>query len=282
MKKIRAWLALLLTALMVLASPLQSVALAEVSGRTGKYLSEAYVSVAPTAAEAARKLEEKGYTVLKKDGKPADLNQGAGSALKESRAVVLGYKTTDDSAAAITDLAAMNMNGGYSVSSYRDLVRKYRDSTISPFVQRFMTTISEYRENLASKNAGNRAKAEFMRSLLNRVVDDDTGGESRAGRRNEPGLGRDGNPERGRIHAFGRHFRAAAGHPCEAEEQKRCFCDTMFHIPHNFWLDYCHPWIWCHFGFLFRDPCGMGHRRMLGFFCRIVAKVWPAISEFGS
>lgn len=165
-----------MTALMVLASPLQSVALAEVSGRTGKYLSEAYVSVAPTAAEAARKLEEKGYNVLKKDGKPADLNQGAGSALKESRAVVLGYKTTDDSAAAITDLAAMNMNGGYSVSSYRDLVRKYRDSTISPFVQRFMTTIAEYRENLASKNAGNRAKAEFMRSLLNRVVDDDTGG----------------------------------------------------------------------------------------------------------
>ena len=170
-------LALFMSVLMVLSSPMQALAEGEDANRGGDYLGEVYVAVAKTPDEAARSLAEKGYTVLKADdGKPADLNQGAGSALKEDAAVVLGYKTTADRAKAVTDLAVMNMNGGYSFSDYDEILRTYRDSQIRPFIDRFMTTVQEYRANAASDYPSNRAKADFAKSLLNRIREDDTGG----------------------------------------------------------------------------------------------------------
>ena len=170
-------LALFMSVLMVLSSPMQALAEGEAADQAGDYLEEVYVAVAKTADEAAKALEDKGYEVLKSDdGKPADLNQGAGSALKEDRAVVLGYKTTAERAKAITDLAVMGMDGGYSFSDYATLMAKYRDSQVRPLMERFMATVQEYRDNAASENAGNRARAEAARELLNHVVDDDSGG----------------------------------------------------------------------------------------------------------
>ena len=169
-------LVLLMSVLMVLMSPMQALAVGEAANQAGDYLGEVYVAVAKTPDEAAKSLTDKGYTVLERDGKPADLNQGAGSALKEDAAVVLGYKTTGDRAKAITDLAVMNMNGGYSVMDYQALMDRYRDAQVRPFIERFMAAVREYRENAASDIAGNRARADFVRAMLNRVVDDDTGG----------------------------------------------------------------------------------------------------------
>ncbi len=173
----RAALATVLALLLATGGPLQSAALAQAAeGAAGNYLAEVYVGVGKTVDEATRDVESKGYSVLKADGKAADLNQGAGSALKENRAVVLGYKTTADPEEAITDLAVMNMNGGYSFSSYAQLMDKYRDSQVRPFIERFMVAVGEYRANAASDSRGNKARAEFARTMLNRIVDDDTGG----------------------------------------------------------------------------------------------------------
>ena len=170
-------LALIMGVLMALTSPVQAFAEGESANQSGDYLSEVYVAVAKTTDEAAKALREKGYDVLKgDDGKPADLNQGAGSALKQNRAVLLGYRTTGDRGKALTDLAVMGMNGGYSFSDYRTLMAKYRDSQIRPLIERFMAAVREYRESAASENPGNRARAEAARELLNHVVEDDSGG----------------------------------------------------------------------------------------------------------
>jgi len=169
-------LALVMALLVAVTSPLQAFAEGEAANQAGSYLEDVYVAVAKTPDEAAKVLDQKGYAVLKGgDGKPADLNQGANSALKKDAAVVLGYKTTDDRAKAITDLAVMNMEGGYSFVSYAEKMNEYRDSTIKPFINRFMATVKEYRANAESQDTGIRAKAEFVRSMLNRIVEDDTG-----------------------------------------------------------------------------------------------------------
>ena len=171
-------LALVMSVVMVLSSPMQALAEGEAANQAGDYLEEVYVAVAKTPDEAAKALGEKGYAVLKgADGKPADLNQGANSALKEDRAVVLGYKTTGERDKAITDLAVMGMNGGYSFSDYRTLMAKYRDSQVRPLIERFMATVREYRSNAKSVNAGNRMRADAARELLNHIVEDDSGGK---------------------------------------------------------------------------------------------------------
>ena len=176
---IAAWraLAIIMALLMALVGPLGHVALAQgADAAGGAYLSEVRVGVAGTAEEAARALEADGWAVLRADGRPADLNQGAGAALKSDRAVVLGYKTTGEAARALTDLAVMNMSGGYSFSDYEQLMDRYRDGQVRPFIERFMATVAEYRANAASESPGNRARAAMACALLNRIVEDDTGG----------------------------------------------------------------------------------------------------------
>ena len=135
------------------------------------YVSEVMVGMGETAEEAKKALTDAGFTVLDRD-----LNEGAGSALKTEKFVYLGYKTTADANEAITDLAVMNMNGGFSFSDYEVLMDKYRDSQIRPFVDCFIATIKEYRANYGSDDPGNRAKAEFVHSVLSHVTEDDSGG----------------------------------------------------------------------------------------------------------
>ena len=77
-----------------------------------------------------------GYTVLKDgNGKALDLNQGAGSTsigAKGNKAVYLGYKTTKNSKEAVTDLALMNMKGGYDIKEYELIMKKQMKEQIIP------------------------------------------------------------------------------------------------------------------------------------------------------
>ena len=142
----------LLCITMLVLSPAQVIVSAEGSGK--KYISEVKVGMGKTSEEASKELLEEGYTILADDkGNYADLNEGAGTgnALKEGpnqKIVYLGYKTTDDAGDAITDLAVMNMRGGYSYEDYEKLMKQQMDTQIKPFVDRFISTLSEYRENL--------------------------------------------------------------------------------------------------------------------------------------
>ena len=144
-----------------------------------KYISEVKVGIGKTEQEAKSELLAEGFTILSKDGKYADLNYEAGSDAAGARGqkiVYLGYKTTTDAKEAITDLAVMNMRGGYSVKDYEELMENRLKVQIIPFVERFLVTLQEYRDNLDSPYASNKARAQYMKSMLNNLTDDDTGG----------------------------------------------------------------------------------------------------------
>ena len=166
MKKLYRCIILLLAAVLTLGGPMQILADAQ-----PLYLSDVMVGVGESAEEAKQALTDAGYTVL-----DHNLNKGAGSAYKTLTFVYLGYKTTADPNAAITDLAVMNMNGGYSFSDYAVLMDKYRDSQVRPFIDRFLATIQEYRDNYNSDVGGNKAKADYACAILNHIREDDSGG----------------------------------------------------------------------------------------------------------
>ena len=159
------------------STPIRYIPASAASGT--KYISEVKVGMDKTEEGAVKGLLEEGYTILSQDGKYADLNKDAGSSSPLSRGqkkVYLGFKTTTNPDEAITDLAVMNMRGGYSVRDYEALMDTRLKTEILPFVERFIVTLDEYRDNLNSPYPANKARAEYMKSMLNKLKDDDTGG----------------------------------------------------------------------------------------------------------
>ena len=176
-------ISILLCLTMTFLTPAQVAASAAESEKK-TYISEVKVGMGETSEEAAKELLAEGFTILTDDsGKYADLNKDAGSKsiLKEGpnqKIVYLGYKTTEDAGDAITDLAVMNMNGGYSFQDYEKLMDNHLDTQIKPFVDRFIATLKEYRENLKKpKDSTNYKRADYYRKLLNKLTDDDTDGK---------------------------------------------------------------------------------------------------------
>ena len=173
----------LLCVTMLVIGPAQVLASAA-DNNEQKYISEVKIGMGETSEQASKELLADGYTILKDDkGEYADLNKDAGakSPLKEGpnqKIVYLGYKTTADANDAITDLAVMNMRGGYSFEDYEKLVNEHMDTRIKPFVDRFIATLTEYRENLKKpQDSANYKRANYYKSLLNKLTDDDTGGQ---------------------------------------------------------------------------------------------------------
>ena len=168
---------------MLILAPAQVAASAAESEKK-TYISEVKVGMGETSEEAAKELLTEGFTILTdSSGKYADLNKDAGSKsiLKKGpnqKIVYLGYKTTENARDAITDLAVMNMNGGYSFQDYEKLMDNQLDTQIKPFVDRFIATLTEYRDNLKKpKDSINFKRADYYRNLLNKLTDDDTGGK---------------------------------------------------------------------------------------------------------
>ena len=166
---------------MLIIAPTQIVASAA-DNTEKKYISEVKVGMGVTSDQAAKELLDEGYTILKDDnGNYADLNKDAGAAspLKEGpnqKIVYLGYKTTSEAGNAITDLAVMSMEGGYSFEDYEKLMQTHLDTQIKPFVDRFIATLKEYRENLQKpQDSANYKRANYYKALLNKLTDDDTG-----------------------------------------------------------------------------------------------------------
>ena len=137
------------------------------------YICEVKVFLGDYSAASAE-----GYTLLKDGADPVDLNRDAGGGLgsKGEKAVYLGYKTTQNRDEAITDLALMNMKGGYKTKDYEVLMQQQMSAQIVPFVESFLAAIEEYRENYASEYPENKQRAEYIHDLLNKLTDDDCGG----------------------------------------------------------------------------------------------------------
>ena len=170
---LKTFIALLLVLTMTVQAPVYAFAKGETTNQPD-YISEVKIAM---GSDAEKALE--GYTILSdENGKAVDLNQGAGGGWgsQGDRRVILGYKTTKDQSEAITDLALMNMKGGYSVQEYEALIQQRMDAQVIPFIRKFQATINEYRENLNSSDAVNRARAEYIRAALNKYTDDDCGG----------------------------------------------------------------------------------------------------------
>ena len=166
-------LVLLLAVLIAAQLPMHVLA----ESASPKYISEIKIGVGKKANDAIAALD--GYEILKDEsGNYVDLNKNAGGGWgsKGDRVVYLGFKRTSLKSEAITDLAVMNMKGGYSIEDYDALMDDYIIEQINPFVDNFMTTIREYRENYSSSNASNRARAQYIRDALNKFTDDDCGG----------------------------------------------------------------------------------------------------------
>ena len=176
MKKLSMTVMACLLALMIaVLSPLTVfVSAAENTHNNGKYISEVRVGMGESADEAAASLA--GYTILSEKGLPVDLNQkaGGGWGSKGEKVVYLGYKTTDSEADAITDLAVMNMKGGYSVQEYEALFDSYIKEQIEPLIDRLSAALEEYRVNYGSENESNRQRAVYVHDALNKLIDDDT------------------------------------------------------------------------------------------------------------
>ena len=166
-------IALILAALTALLLPAQVFA----DSTSEKYISEIKIGVDKKADKAAAALE--GYEILKgDDGKPVDLNKDAGGGVgsKGNRVVYLGFKRTSDRSKAVSDLAVMNMKGGYKTQDYELLMEKYMHEQILPFVNGFISAIEEYRQNYNSANPANKERATYIHDLLNKMTDDDCGG----------------------------------------------------------------------------------------------------------
>ncbi len=146
------------------------------------YVKEVKLAEGITAEEAQKSLTDEGYFILEKDGKPVNLNEGSAShsafsGSPEEVYVYLGFKTTTDPDEAITDMAVMNMKGGYSFEDYSKLIEQHMETKIKPFMDKFVDTIREYRQNYNKpEKSANHIKADMVRQLLNRYTDDDTDG----------------------------------------------------------------------------------------------------------
>ncbi len=140
-----------------------------------EYISE--VKVYEGSCDAAA---SEGFKILSDEkGNPVDLNQGSGATgigAKGNKKVYLGYKTTTVRSEAITDLALMNMKGGYDCAEYDKLMEGQICQQIAPFVDSFLAAIIEYRANYNSANEANKARAQYIHDMLNKLTDDDCGG----------------------------------------------------------------------------------------------------------
>ncbi|MBQ6421515.1 MAG: hypothetical protein IJK02_10615 [Clostridia bacterium] len=148
-------------------------ALAAGNDGNGKYLKDVYIAYGETKEEAESWMRDNGWEPF------ADLNEGKTSNAPgfANAVAVLGIKRTNDPGEAITDMAAMNMNGGYSFDDYEALVAQ-KKTDITEFINTFVPALNEYRDNYNSKGSeGGKKRAQQAHDILNKFYDGDPNGE---------------------------------------------------------------------------------------------------------
>ena len=146
-----------------------------------EYISEIKLGEGRTYAEAEKGLSD--YKILKdENGKSVDINEAAvkDDDSKGDRVVLFGYKTTTDREEAITDIALMNMKGGYSVRDYEKLLEDHYTEQVEPFILNFRSALEEYRINYNSGSGSNKARAVYVRETARRpAAESDQRGDGR-------------------------------------------------------------------------------------------------------
>lgn len=146
----------------------------------GKYVSDVYIAYAESEKEAVKWLKDNGWEPIKGDN---DFNAGKPSYWDDSKghrdyvAVAMGIKRTSKASDAITDMAVMNMTGGYNFPAYEELLEQ-KKTEIDEFINSFMPVIKEFRENYNGTGSDyGKRRAEIANELLNKLYDGDPDGE---------------------------------------------------------------------------------------------------------
>lgn len=151
----------------------------------GKYVSDVFIAYGKTEEEATKWLKDNGWEPVS-----GDLNAGKASywddryGHRENVASVMGIKRTDKTYEAVTDMAVMNMKGGYDIPMYEDLVDQKRKD-IDEFINTFLPVLKEYRANYNNEGSeSGKARADLVYELLNHFYD---GGEDEPYAKNDTG-----------------------------------------------------------------------------------------------
>ena len=143
------------------------VVCAHADGNSGKYVKDVFIAYGEKRADADSWLSENGWEII------GDLNEGKTSNTFTNAVAVMGIKRTDDPREAITDMATMNMKGGYSFDDYESLV-KQKKADITEFINTFVPALNEYRLNYNGKGSeGGKKRAQMAHDLLNKFYDGD-------------------------------------------------------------------------------------------------------------
>ena len=163
-------LSCLLAILMIVPATMTAYA-AEASG--GKYVKDVFIAYGEDKAKAEEWLRQNGWEPK------FDLNDGKTSKAAgfHNAVAVLGIKRTNDPKEAITDMATMFMNGGYSFDDYEGLVKE-KKADIDEFINTFVPALEEYRDNYNGKgSAGGKKRAQMAHDILNKFFDGDPNGQ---------------------------------------------------------------------------------------------------------
>ena len=124
------------------------------------YIKEVRISTAADEATAKQWLIENGYQVL-----DVNLNQNS-----NGDAVYMGYITTTNPDEAITDMAIMQMDGGYSFAQFEAALRQQQEN-VNDALRSIEETIREARQNYAA----GKENAKGAYQILNYFIEDDSG-----------------------------------------------------------------------------------------------------------
>ena len=164
-------LSCVLSAIMVFTTFAVTVSAAKVNA--GKYIKDVFIAYGEDKAKAEEWLRQNGWEPK------FDLNDGKTSKAAgfHNAVAVLGIKRTYDPKEAITDMATMFMNGGYSFDDYEGLVKE-KKADIDEFINTFVPALEEYRDNYNGKgSAGGKKRAQMAHDILNKFFDGDPNGE---------------------------------------------------------------------------------------------------------
>ena len=152
--------------------PAKAYAAEEDGAGKGKYVSDVFIAYGKDEKKAASWLTDNGWEPVE-----GDFNAGKASFFDNNKlqdqnvAAVMGIKRTDDKDDAITDMAVMNMKGGYSIADYESLI-KDKKAQIDEMINGFMPVINEFRANRDSQGSEfGKKRADLAYDLLNRFYD---------------------------------------------------------------------------------------------------------------
>ena len=141
---------------------------AAASAGKGKYVADVYFAYAKTEEEAVEWLKANGWEPIKGSN---NFNAGKESTFDNAVAVAMGIKRTDKADEAITDMAVMNMKGGYSFPDYEDLLNE-KKAEIDEFINNFIPVLEEYRANYNGQGSKDgKARADMAYATLNQFYD---------------------------------------------------------------------------------------------------------------